>query len=755
MSRRSCWTISVAVLIAADSLGAQEPKPLGLGYASQVNPLIGNAGKQATRRFGYLEAGFTFPGATYPFGMVQFTPTFFAPDRGFVVNQLSGAGCPNMGNFPIRVLAGSLTESPDDMVTLPLTYRVKRFFASHLGLTHKRSPNDPASHAQIRRATAGYYEALLPRGVGAELTVTKRTGMARFSFPGTASRGTVVIGTGSNATKVTAATVRITGPRSFEATADGGSFCDVPTPYRIHIVAEFDAAAAETGTWERQHLKPGSGIAQGSASGVYWTFNVEKRKVIQYKFAISYVSLANARLNLNAENPGWTFDETRSAAADEWNRFLGRIAVSGGSLDHTAEFYTHLYHALIHPSIASDVNGEYVGADHRVHAGSGYDHYTALSNWDAYRTQTPLLSLLAPTIATDVARSTIDFAQQSGGGFPRWALADFETGTMFGDPTSIAVANAYVFGARGFDAASALAIMRRGAEQPGTKSQTTLTRPLLAQYLGKGFVPGSMQLEYNSADFAIGQFALLTTGDQRLYKYYLNRSHWWTNLFNPARKWLQSRKPDGSWSSPEGDWVEASYKSYFWMVPYDLRGLIDTIGGARVAEERLDSLFRRIDAGYADEWFASGNEPDFHVPWIYNWVGVPSKTQAIVRRIIREQYHNRPDGLPGNDDMGAMGAWYVFSNIGLYPVIPGVAGFAVNSPTFPSITIHLGSGRVLTITGGSESREFIDAMELNGRAYNSTWLALGDIERGGLVSFRLSERPNHSWAIDAPPPSFR
>jgi len=753
--------VCVFVLIASAAnrtLGALQlavtPAAAPVDYAAQVNTLIGSKGKEATQRLGYLEAGFTFPGATYPFGMVQFTPTFFAPERGFVVNQLSGAGCANMGNFPTRAVASALVASPGDMVTLPLGYRIKRFVARHLGLSYDRSPNDPGSGTQTKRATAGYFQALLPGGVDAELTVTKRTGMARFTFPQQATRGTVLIGTGSNSTSITEATVRVTGPRTFEATADGGSFCGVPTPYKVHIVAEFDATPLASGTWEAERLKPAAVSARGPSSGIYLTFDATSKKAVQYKFAISYVSARNAQANLLAENPDWDFESTRARAAAEWDRYLSRIEVSGGTPDRTSQFYTHFYHALIHPSISSDVNGEYVGGDHLVHVADTFVNYTALSNWDAYRSQTPLISLIAPEITNDVATSIVNFAEQSGGGFPRWVLADIETGTMFGDPTSILIANAYAFGARRFNTAAALAVMRRGAERPGTKSQTTLTRPWLIQYLTKGFVPGSMQLEYTSADFAIGRFTFLIAKDKDVYSYYLERSRLWRNLYNPDRKWLQSRKPDGSWAAPEADWVEASYKSYFWMVPYDLGGLIDTIGGPQAAEERLDALFSRLDGGYTDEWFAAGNEPDFQIPWSYNWVGQPYKTQATVKRIIRDQYRNRDNGLPGNDDLGAMGAWYVFASIGLYPMVPGVGAFAINGPSFPRITIPLKDGHTLTIVGGSEEQTYIESMELNGKPYHSTWLPLSDVEHGGLITFRLSDKPNKLWFNGAPPPSW-
>ena len=277
---------------------------------------------------------------------------------------------------------------------------------------------------------------------------------------------------------------------------------------------------------------------------------------------------------------------------------------------------------------------------------------------------------------------------------------------MQGDPTSILVSNAYAFGAKDFDTSLALEIMRRGAEVPGTKSQNELTRPNMEEYNTKGYISesmgASMSLEYNSADFAIAQFALKAFNDTALYTKYLKSSRKWKNMYNPRTTWLQSRNTDGSWKNQEEDWREASYKNYFWMVPYNLKGLIDIIGGPEAASKRLDAFFEKLNANYNQGWFAAGNEPDFQVPWIYNWTGKPYKTQDMVQRIIKEQYSNRDCGLPGNDDMGAMGAWYIWANIGLYPMIPGIAGFAINSPSFPSIKIHL-NNRIVSIEGGSET----------------------------------------------------
>ncbi len=697
-------------------------------YAAKVNTTIGTKGKGARKEEAYLEAGYTFPGATYPFGMVQFTPTFFAPYKGFVVNQMSGAGCEHMANFPTMPFTGSITASPDSMLHL-----------------------DP--DFTYNKTIAGNFKATTGTGISCELTASQRTGMAEYIFPAGAGKGTIIIGSGINGTTVSEAHIKITGPHSCEGYADGGNFCGYPTPYRLYFVAEFDADAITSGTWKGTALQKDKEVS-GPVSGAWFTFNTASKKMLHYRFGISYVSLENAKQNLKEESGTRDFATIRNNVIHAWNDYLGRIEVTGGTEDHTTQFYTHLYHALAQPGIFSDVNGQYLGPDNKVHSSPGFTYYTAFSSWDTYRTQVQLCAMLAPKETSDMMKSIILFAQQSGGSFPRWVSTNVETGIMQGDPTTLVVANAYAFGAKDFDTKAALEIMRRGAEVPGAKSQQIETRPHLAQYLSKGYMNASMQLEYTSADFAIAEFAWHTTHDTALTHRYLQRAQSWKNLYNPQTKWLQSRNDDGSWKKYDEDWREGSYRNYFWMVPYNLRALIDTIGGNAYAEKRLDTLFAKLNASYYQDWFAAGNEPDFQVPWIYNWTGTPYKTQEVVKRIIKEQYSNRANGLPGNDDLGAMGAWYVFANIGLFPVIPGYAGFSVNSPSFPYIKIKTQDGE-LVITGGDENKTYIQSLNLNNNPWNSTWIDYKDFRKKNTLQFTLSDTPKKEWGNGDTPPSFK
>lgn len=707
----------LSLALAGNGMMAQEAHK---SYAQQVNTLIGTEGAGLT-------SGYLYPGATYPFGMVQFTPTYFAKNAGFVINQMSGGGCEHMGNFPTFPLEGKLEMSPNIIRDARITV------------------SDEKGHA-------GFYEATVQEAVKAQLTVTERTGMARYNFPADASYGTVIIGAGVAATPIKEAAIAITAPNRCEGYAEGGNFCGARTPYKVYFVAEFDAEAVETGTWKHHQLNQGASFAEGEASGVYFTFDTSKQKTVQYKIGVSYVSVENARQNLEAENTAWDFEAVRRQAENKWDEYLSKIEVEGTNPDRITQFYTHLYRVFIHPNVCSDVNGEYMGADFQVHR-TRTKQYTSFSNWDTYRTQIQLLAMLDPGVASDVVVSHQQFAEQSGGSFPRWVMANIETGIMQGDPTSILIANAYAFGARNYDPKPIFEIMKKGAEVPGSKSQDQETRPGLKQYLEKGYYNASEQLEYTSADFAIAQFALHAAGDEFASWRYFHFARSWKNLFNPETGWLQSRREDGSWKPLSDDFRESSYKNYFWMVPYDLGGLIEIMGGREKAEQRLDELFSRLDAGYNDPWFASGNEPSFQIPWVYNWVGAPYKTQKTVNRILNEQYSSRIDGLPGNDDLGTMGAWYVFACIGLYPEIPGVGGFAVNTPIFERVKIALPKGDIL-ITGGSEKNIYTHSLKLNGQECKGTWIDWRDLENGATLEYKTSARPNKQWGTEVLPPSF-
>ena len=698
-----------------------------VAYSQQLSEIvdtrIGTKGES-------LACGYSIIGATYPFGMVQFTPSFFSPQKGFVVTQLSGAGCSNMGNFPVVPLAGNLEISPNDMNSLePFT--------------------------DINNSSAGYLSVNSKKDITSRLTVTKRAAIAQFEFK-ESDNGTIIIGSGVNSSNekyIKNSFVNITSNSTCEGFTEGGEFCGTETPYKVYFAAEFDRPANELGTWSGNELTQ-SLNNEGQNSGAFFTFSTNKNKEVNYRIAISFVSIENAKENLKSENLNTSFDDYLINTQKVWNKHLGKIKISTTNKDKKVQFYTNFYHSLIHPNIVSDVNGDYMGADFKVYNNSnGKEHYSSFSVWDTYRTQAQLLAMLFPKESSEMMQSLVNFAEQAGG-YGRWILANIETGIMQGDPTPILISNSFAFGAKDFDLKKAYKYMYKGAMEPRVNSQKQEIRPYLTEYINNGHTFASMMLEYTSSDFAIGQFALQALNKKNDAKLFVDRSQNWNNIYNPKIKWLNSKYPNNIWKDITHDWREGSYKNYFWMVPYNLKGLINKIGGNEFAEKRLDTLFTRLDAKYEDDWFAAGNEPDFQVPWTYNWISKPNKTSQTISRILNEQYNSSVSGLPGNDDLGTMGAWYVFASIGLYPMIPGVGGFSINIPAFENISIDLPNNNFLKINKTGPDNFFVKSLSFNDTFHNSTWINWNKISKGGVLSFEITNNNQSNWGTNKSPPSF-
>lgn len=654
-----------------------------------------------------LESGYTFIGSTYPFGMIQFTPSFFSPNKGFVVTQLNGAGCSNMGNFPVLPISGEIEKSPNQM-------------------------DKYDKYESIKTLRAGLLSVIMKDGTEAKLTTTKRTGFAQFKF-NSKDKSSIIIGSGVNSTEVSDAEVIITSNKTAEGFAIGGDFCGTETNYKIYFYVEFDRPAVKQFTWQNDNVS-NKLKASRKNSGASFVFETKNEKFVNYKISISYVSVENAKLNMKSDGLGFDFDSYLHKNQIAWNKALNKIQVESANRDKKVQFYSSLYRSLIHPNIVSDVNGEYMGADFKVkQTKEDCEQYSSFSVWDTYRTQGQLVAWLFPKKSSDMMQSLVNFAEQAGG-YGRWILANIETGIMQGDPTPILIASSYAFGAKEFDHKKAFKYMKLGATIPRLRSQNQEIRPYLHEYLRDGHTFASMSLEYNASDFAIAMFSKKALGFENDYKIFLSRSFNWKNIYNPKIKWLNSRYPNGKWKDINHDWREGTYVNYFWMVPFDIDGLIETIGGKDFAEKRLDNLFEKLDARYEDKWFASGNEPDFHVPWVYNWTNAPKKTSLTVNRILDTMYNSSSSGLPGNDDLGTMGAWYVFASIGLYPFIPGVGGFTINLPQFDKIKIAL-QNNTLEILKSKSEFDYVKSVSINNLNHNSNWIDLEKISNGGKVIF--------------------
>jgi predicted alpha-1,2-mannosidase len=544
----------------------------------------------------------------------------------------------------------------------------------------------------------------------------------------------------------------------------GGSFT-----YMLYFAVQFDRDFTSSGTWNGDSVTTDP-ISNGKDSGAYLCFDTTDQAVVQAKIGLSFVSVENALQNLEMENPNWDYDSVSSQARAAWNARLNRIQVQGGTEDEKTVFYTALYHALIHPSVFSDANGQYLGFDNQVHQADGFTQYHNFAGWDNYRSEMPLLAVIAPE-ASDMMQSLVNDAQQDavrdpahGGGLPRWQHANTNSGGMIGDSQDAVLATVYAFGATNFDATGALAAMDRGAFVVGTKSGGHTVREGLQDYLNLGYVStstdqsASRTLEYANDDFAISQLAQ-ALGRADLHDYYLARAQNWQNLF--YKGYIVPRNADGAFMSfnPTSDngFTESSGAQYVWMAPFNMRGLFDAMGGNSEAVARLDEHFKKLNDGPHSNQAFLGNEPGLKTPWAYDFTGAPWRAQDVVRRSILGLYSNSPGGMPGNDDGGAMGSYVVFSCLGLFPDIPGVAGFVVGSPLFSSATVQMANGNTLQIDApeASDENRYVQSLALDGQDYNdSPWIPWGAISDGATLSFSLADSPNTSWGAAVPPPSF-
>jgi len=711
-----------------------------------VEPHIGTGGS------GWLE-GDTFAGATFPLGMVQLSPDTLSNPAGgydyadtiikeFSLTHFSGRGCEVYQDIPFMPFVGKVTTSP---ATNSATYRS--------AFSHDNEV-----------ATAGYYKVFLdgPK-VTAELTVTARTGFGRFTYPPSADGAgdaTLLVDAGGSINGTSASSITVSADQHHVSGSATSVIGCGSQPYTIYFAAEIDQAPTEVGVYDGATLTAGTTSASGKHVGAYFTFDANTTNVVQIKVGISYVSIANAQSNLDAENPNWDFDGIHAAAQAAWNARLHVIEVEGGSEADKSVFYTALYHTLIHPNLFSDTNGEYLGFDNTPHgAPVGHAHYHNITGWDHSRTLAQLRALLAPGETSDVLQSLVDDAQQGDGHIPRWEQANADSHGMNGDGGAMVIAEAYALGARDFDAIGALAAIDQGMPK---------IREHLTDYLNLGYVPADLgdgnsaavTLEYAAADFAIAQFAQ-ALGDDEKFRTYSQRSRNWTNLYNSDTGYIQPRNSDGSWatSAPtsEAGFQEGTQAQYTWAVPFNVRGLFDRMGGNPAALARLDTFFTKLNDGVDSAYAFMGNEPCFEVPWEYSFAGAPARTQAVVRDVQKRLFTTAPDGLPGNDDGGSTSAWYIFSALGLYPELPGAGGFVVGSPKFSSATVHLASGAKLAIraSGAADEAPYVQGLKLNGVATTKLWIPWASLASGATLDFDLASTPN-AWGTGADdvPPSY-
>jgi predicted alpha-1,2-mannosidase len=742
-----------------------------------VNPFIGTQ-----------NSGNTFPGASAPFGMVQVSPDTGGQGGydylqnsiyGFSQTHLSGVGCGVAGELPMMPTTGAV-----DSVDVN-TYR------------------SPYSHAD-EESTPGYYRVGLSKyGIGAELTATERTGWQRYTFPAT-GQANVLFNTGKANQAVQNSEVHVVGDRTIEGRVDAGGFCAGKDRHTVYFSATFDRPFTSTGTWRGSTRTPGSRDAAGAGDNGAWvSFDATTDHDAVVKVGLSYTGLDGARKNLAQETgDSYDFDQTRTALHDTWVRQLDSIRVGGGTADRQTAFYSALYHAQLHPNVAGDVDGKYAGFDKQVHTADGYTPYQNLSLWDTYRPQNQLLEMLEPQVARDVALSILAIGRD-GGWLPRWALANSETNIMTGDPVVPFLVEAWSKGLLAGHEDEAYALMKKNATSTPPADSPYNGRSGVDFYNDRGYIPSgltlgtdcadkggdndcvhpaSATLEYSAADAALALMAkgLGHTADAKTFA---DRGQWYRNLWDSSISQFRPRTKDGTWVSPY-DPVEAGQQfheggafQYQWLVPQDPAGLVGLMGGKAATQKRLDSFFAydkllTDPAGtarndwisqpydyYAKPTYNPNNEPDLLSPYMYLWAGAPAKAATVVRAAMT-LFTTGPDGMTGNDDLGTMSAWYVFSSLGLYPTMSGANFLAVSSPQFDSATVQIGQygsqGGTLNITapGASDTKRYIQKVALNGKDVRQTSLNWSAVAHGGTLAHTLGDKPS-SWGTGngAEPPS--
>jgi predicted alpha-1,2-mannosidase len=782
-------TLATAVPPGAPATAASAPPPATTtDPAALVHPLDGTG-------TGPVSPGTVgeFPGADMPFGMIQWSPDTspnavqagggydYADSRinGFSLTHLSGTGCPSYQDIPILPTVGAIGTDPEATVA---TF----------------------SHHDEQASPGRYGVELGPSPISVSLAVTTRTGISSFDFP-SGSASNLLFKVAGSANPVTAASVRVIGHDEVEGQVTSGQFCQTGTSYTVHFVALFDRPFSSAGTWDTSGTNAGSTACTGTSCGSYVTFDTAAQRQVLMKVGISFVSNRDAMQNLRVEDPAWSIQGVSTRAQASWNALLGRLAVRGGTTAQEHTFYTALYHSLLFPNVVSDVNGQYAGSDGKVHTAPDRDEYADFSEWDIYRSEVQLESLLAPQKVGDMVQSLVDDAQQ-GGWLPKWAIVGGDESQMNGDSADPIIADAYAMGARNFDVGAALKYMVKGATQNETDHGLEIERQYLSQYLSQHYVNagsldltssdysigGSVTLEYALDDFSIAQVASAER-DPALASTMMQRSANWEYEFNPATGYIQARGSDGSFPpgqafetaqlEPGGQtgFEEGNAVQYTWSIPQDLAALASLMGGDAAAVSKLETFMSSLNATRNAPYDWSGNEPGEWAPWEFDYFGAPDETQRTVRAIADTEYADAPVDEPGNDDLGAISSWYVWAAVGLFPVTPGSANLALASPLFPSVTITLPDGHRLVeqAPGAAASRPYVHALTVSGVArpvpptslagctataappspgdtWDLPWLPGSVLRSGGTLTYSLSGSPDPAWASSPSdsPPSF-
>ncbi len=702
-------------------------------HLKYVDPMTGTGGH-----------GHTFPGAMVPFGMVQLSPDtrmenwdgssgYHYSDKtimGFSHTHLSGTGAPEFC----------------DILFMPTTGRV------NVVMGDEENPSSGYRSAFSHKnewASPGYYRVLLDDyNITAELTATNRTGFHRYTFP-ESGESNIIIDL-LNRDRVIEAQLNIISDTEISGYRRSVRWAK---DQHVYFYAKFSKPFRHAGIAVDDQLVENIKTATGKNIKGFVRYSTRKGEKILAKVGISSVSIEGAMMNLEAENKTWDFDRVKKDAEALWEQHLSKIDVDGGTDKEKRIFYTALYHTAMAPVTLNDVDGRYRGVDRKIHKAEGFTRYTVWSLWDIFRAQMPLYTIIDSDRMNDYIRTFLAI-YQNGGRLPHWEIWGEYSGSMIGHHALPVILDAYAKGIRDYDVDLAFKAMKNQVDHDG-------------YYANMGYIPADLSsgsvskvMEYAYDDWCIARMARLLD-DEKDYLLYQKRAQFYRNLYDPSTGFMRPKNADGTWVTPfdpaEGTahFVEGNAYQYSLFAPHDINGLIDLIGGDDQFDHWLDNLFsvksghdyKIVDASGLIGQYAHGNEPSHHMAYLYNYIGKPWKTQAMVRRIMDTLYDDTPGGVSGNEDCGQMSAWYILSAMGFYPVCPGDPTYVIGSPLFDRVTVNLENGKKFTIVAEnvSSKNKYIQSVSMNGKTYDKSWFTHEKIEEGSTMVFKMGDKPNRTW----------
>ncbi|WP_345947634.1 GH92 family glycosyl hydrolase [Mucilaginibacter sp. PAMB04274] len=738
------YKIVIALVLNCSLAGAQHKAVTQVPNLTQyVNPMIGT---------GFH--GHVFVGANVPFGAVQLGPTnigegwdwssgYHYSDStivGFQHTHLSGTGIGDLGDISIMPITG-----PINVFKGNLKNKAGGYYSL---FSHKEEVVKP-----------GYYKVRLSKyDIQAELTATTRVGFHQYTFP-KSSQAHIIIDLGAgiadHATETYIKQVNATTVTGYRFSKGWAS------KQRIYFAAVFSKAPSGFGIYEDTTRITGIQHKGINVKGVV-SYAVQPGEKILVKVGISPVSAENALLNIDRELPDWNFKQIVSAADEAWNKQLQTILIKTDSATQRIKFYTAMYHNLMAPSVFNDVNGQYQGTDGKLHI-APFTNLTTFSLWDTYRAANPLYTLTQPKQVGHMINSMLAIYQQQGK-LPVWHLMANETNTMVGNSAIPVVADAFLKGIKSFDKNLAYEAVKATAmrNDRGLNFVKTL-----------GYIPAdstvesvAMGLEYAIDDWCIAQMAL-KMNKLSDYAYFKKRSSYYRNYFNKETNFMQGRVSKTQWRTPfspfvsrhmKDDYTEGNAWQYTWLVPHDVEGLTELLGGQTAFSSKLDSFFlAKGDMGKEVSGdisgligqYAHGNEPSHHIAYLYAYAGKPWRTAKQVRYILNKFYTTKPDGIIGNEDVGQMSAWYIFSSLGFYPANPANGAYVFGSPTVNEAVLNLPGGKVFNISvkNNSPVNIYIQKVLLNGVRYNQSYLPHKTIVAGGNMVIVMGSKPSPIWGV--------